>query len=442
MSVRSPRRAALLLALSVTAGPAIAACSGSSSSAGPPTVNWYIGNESWLKTSGGVTGVVEACNGLANGAYKIVPQSLPTNPDGQREQLVRRLAAKDPSIDLIGMDVTWTGEFAQAGWIKQFAPGQLTHVGDEKAVLAGPWASSQYLGKQYGAPLNSNTRLLWYRKSKLAATGLTEQQLQTVTWDQLLAGAAKAGTKIQETGARAESLDVTFNALVESGGGHLVHVDDQGTATVDMPQVATKKAMSIMGRFARSGAAPVGLSNAKEDTNRLAFETGSGSTFMINWPFVWPSVVSADPTLSKDYGWAPFPRVDADSPAKAALGGYNLGIGSSTKHQAATLAAINCLTDPQQQRTIAEVGGQPSVLRALGSDPAISAKLPMVGLLAQQLESAAPRPVTANYNDLSLAVRQELHPETSIPTAGSALDAKYRSLRDLVDKALKSQAVL
>lgn len=37
---------------------------------------------------------------------------------------MRRLAAKDPSIDLIGMDVTWTGEFAQAGWIKQFAPGQ------------------------------------------------------------------------------------------------------------------------------------------------------------------------------------------------------------------------------------------------------------------------------------------------------------------------------
>jgi len=437
------RRRALALCLALGAAvPALAAC-GSSGGSGAQTVNWYIGNESWLKSAKGVTGVVDACNAAAGGKFRIVPQSLPTNPDGQREQLVRRLAAKDSSIDLIGMDVTWTGEFAQAGWIKAFSPGQLTNVGDEKAVLAGPWASAQYTGKQYGAPLNSNTRLLWYRKSKLAATGLSEEQLKTVTWDQLLDAADKAKTKIQETGARAESLDVTFNALVESGGGHLVRVGGDGTATVDMPQGPTEKAMAIMGRYARSQAAPVGLSNAGEDTNRLAFESASSdSTFMINWPFVWPSVVAADPALAKDYGWAPFPRVLPDQPAKAALGGYNLGLASFSKHPEATLAAINCLTDAKQQRTIAEVGGQPSVLRALGSDPEISAKLPMVGLMAQQLESAAPRPVTANYNDLSLAVRQELHPTSSIPTSGQGLTDKYHALRDLTDKALKSQAVL
>ncbi len=36
---------------------------------------------------------------------------------------MRRLAAKDSSIDLIGMDVIWTGEFAQAGWITPFEAG-------------------------------------------------------------------------------------------------------------------------------------------------------------------------------------------------------------------------------------------------------------------------------------------------------------------------------
>ena len=59
---------------------------------------------------------------------------------------------------------------------------------------------------------------------------------------------------------------------------------------------------------------------------------------------------------------------------------------------------------------IATIGGQPSVLRALGDDAAIKEALPFLPLMTEQLENAAPRPVAANYNDISLAVRQVLHP--------------------------------
>ena len=107
-------------------------------------------------------------------------ESLPTNPDSQREQLVRRLAARDDSIDLIGMDVVWTGEFAQAGWITPFEQGELENVGSEEQVLKGPFASAQYDDQQYGAPLNSNTRLLWYRKSVLGDRPVPK------TWDELI----------------------------------------------------------------------------------------------------------------------------------------------------------------------------------------------------------------------------------------------------------------
>ena len=31
---------------------------------------------------------------------------------------MRRLAAQDSDIDLVGMDVIWTAEFAEAGWVK------------------------------------------------------------------------------------------------------------------------------------------------------------------------------------------------------------------------------------------------------------------------------------------------------------------------------------
>ena len=432
------RRTGLLLA-ALTIAP-LAACGGGSSTGanGAPIVNWYIGSESWLKDtpatadSPAVPGVISACNAQANGAYEIKAQSLPTNPDSQREQLVRRLAAKDSSIDLIGMDVTWTGEFAQAGWISAFQPGQLTNVGSEDKVLKGPWDSAQIDGKQYGAPLNSNTRLLWYRKSKLGNNPVPQ------TWDQLIDTAEKLNTKIQETGKRAEALVVFFNALEESAGGHIVTVGDNGEATVDLPEGPTVKALEIMKRYATSSAAPAALSTSAEDDNRLAFQSAdSTSDFMINWPYVYPSVLAADPSLASDYGVAPYPEVVAGTPAKAPLGGYNLGIGEFSKHKDAALAAINCLTSPDQQRTIATIGGQPSVLRALGDDSAIKAKLPFLPLMTQQLETAAPRPVAANYNDISLAVRQVLHPMSAINPQKS-----YEALKSLITDALKSQAVL
>ena len=406
----------------------LVACGGSPSTTatGVPIVNWYIGNESWLKD------VIPACNTRANGAYELRAQSLPTNPDQQREQLVRRLAARDSSIDLIGMDVVWTSEFGKAGWVTPFRAGELTEVGSPEQVLKGPFESAQFGGEQYGAPLSSNTRLLWYRKSVLGDRPVPQ------TWDELLRSAESLGTRIQETGRRAESLTVLFNALVESAGTSIVEPDGQGGSRIDLERGPTLKALSIMQRYAASSAAPVALSNAAEDDNRLAFQNArSDSAFMINWPFVYPSVVAADPELAKDYGWAGYPRVDADRPVAAPLGGYNLGIGAFTRNRQAALAAINCLTDPAQQRTIATVGGQPSVLRSLAKDPKIIESLPFLPLMTDQLENAAPRPVTPSYNDLSLAVRQVLHPMQDIRPEQS-----YRELRDLLQRALNSQAVL
>ncbi|MBW3640672.1 MAG: ABC transporter substrate-binding protein [Actinobacteria bacterium] len=405
----------------------LAACGGGSDEAGGvPTVNWYIGNEGWLDQ------VIEDCNAKANGAYQLVAESLPTNPDQQREQLVRRLAARDDSIDLIGMDVVWTSEFGQAGWVTPFEDGELKNVGSDDQVLQGPFDSAQYDGKQYGAPLNSNTRLLWYRKSVLGDRPVP------ATWDQLLDTADQLDTRIQQTGKRAESLMVFFNALVESAGTSIVEPDGEGGTEIALAEEETVKALSIMQRLAESSAAPVALSNSGEDDNRLAFQAAdSGSAFMINWPYVYPSVLEADPELAKDYGWAPYPRVDPSRPAAAPLGGYNLGIGAYTNNRAAALAAINCLTEPEQQRTIATVGGQPSVLRSLAEDPAIQEVLPFLPLMTEQLETAAPRPVTPSYNDLSLAVRQVLHPMRDIEPESS-----YEALRDLLVRALNSQAVL
>src|SRR5213595_1251961 len=90
-----------------------AGCGGSSSSKGPTTINWYV-----FKEPGGAFDASAAtCSKSSNGRYKVKVVALPTDSDQQRELIVRRLAAKDSSLDVIGMDVNWTAEFAEAGWI-------------------------------------------------------------------------------------------------------------------------------------------------------------------------------------------------------------------------------------------------------------------------------------------------------------------------------------
>ena len=98
------------------------------------------------------------------GRYTIVGNLLPSDADGQRDQFVRRLAAKDAGMDLLGMDVTWTAEFAEAGWIRELT-GDQKAAGATKDTLQPPIDTATWKDKLYGIPQHTNVQLLWYRKS-------------------------------------------------------------------------------------------------------------------------------------------------------------------------------------------------------------------------------------------------------------------------------------
>jgi len=71
------------MALALAAG-----CGGGGSSGGPVTLNWYI----FPEFSGAFVKGAADCSKASNGAYQIKIQTLPNAADGQRQQMVRRLA--------------------------------------------------------------------------------------------------------------------------------------------------------------------------------------------------------------------------------------------------------------------------------------------------------------------------------------------------------------
>jgi multiple sugar transport system substrate-binding protein len=374
---------------------AAAGCGGSSG--GGNTVNWYVFQE----PSGAYNDAVANCNKQANGRYKIVLVPLPTNADQQRELVVRRLAAKDSSIDVIGQDVIWTAEFASARWIRPW-------IGQDRAAvtngtLAGPLRSATFQGKLYAAPFTSNVQFLWYRKDRV--------KTPPKTWAQMIAMSQKLGKNgtVEIQGARYEGLVVWFNTLVNSAGGTIVNGKNQ--VALGKPAVA---AAAVMQKFAKSSAADPNLSNSMEDTTRLAFQTG-GPTFMLNWPYVFPSAKAEVPKIFKNMGVARYPGVVPGKPSRVTLGGINLGVSAYSKHPALAFAAARCLRDAQNQTIAAQKGGLPPTAASLYNTAAIKKAYPGFSqLMKTTINDGVPRPVSPAYSDVSLAIQRTIHPPASI----------------------------
>jgi multiple sugar transport system substrate-binding protein len=410
-------RAALAFPAACIAALLLAGCGGSGSKSGQATINLWVFQE----PSGSFTDAAKRCTDQSGGRYKIVFNALSNDADQQRQALVRRLAAKDASIDIAGMDVVWTAEFAEAGWIKPWPAAEAAKI--TKGTLAGPLKTATYKGRLWAAPANTNTQLLWYRKDLVSDPA--------TTWDGLIDQASKLpkANYIEIQGAQYEGVTVWFNSLVQSAGGTIVA---NNKVTLGPPGL---RAAQIMKRLATSKAGDPSISAEKEDQNRIAFEQGKAA-FEVNYPFIYPSAKDGAPDIFKNLAWKPYPAVDNGKPARAPIGGINWGVGAYTKHPAEAFAAAACLRNEQNQREAAVKGGLPPTINSLYDDPSFKKAYPFGDLIRQQVGSGAVRPQTPAYSDVSLAIATTVSPPSKIQ-----LNGFVNSLRSKLQDALESKGL-
>jgi multiple sugar transport system substrate-binding protein len=385
---------------------AASGCGSSSSGASNSVVKWYVFNE----PSGGYKEAAANCS--KGKPYRVQVVSLPTDANQQRELVVRRLAAKDSDIDLIGMDVIWTAEFAEAGWIRPWTGANAQRA--VQGVLPGPLATAKFKGRLWTAPFTSNTQLLWYRKDLV--------KKPPTTWAEMLAQAKKLGPtgRIELQAAKYEGLTVWFNSLIESAGGSILNAN--GKPSLGPPAV---QAAQVMKQVATAPNHEPSLSNTKEDQARLAFQTGKAA-FQINYSFIYASAQKDAKAFVPKIGWTRWPAVDANRPSRPPLGGINLGVSHYSKQPARAFEAALCLARPENQVIASQKGGLPPTNAALYSDPRILKAFPFANFLKVSIRDGAPRPATPAYSDVSLAVQVALHPPASIdpPKVPSDLKSK------------------
>jgi len=217
------------------------------------------------------TAVAQRCTEQAGGRYRIQHVSLARSPDQQRLQLSRRLTGRDDTLDVMALDVVWTAEFAEAGWALPLSddPSGLTESDATGDTLPGPLKSASWKGRLYGAPVTTNTQLLWYRPD------LVDQPPRD--WAAMVAEAGRlhaAGDPswIAVQANEAEGLVVWFNTLLVSAGGQVLSEDGKRVTLTDTPEhrAATVAALRILQSVASAPGADPSITRSDEGAARLA----------------------------------------------------------------------------------------------------------------------------------------------------------------------------
>lgn len=420
------QRAATMGSAAILAGGLLTACSSGSSD--EVVINLFGG-----ASTPGFNQIIDQCNEAAAGEYRIVGNLLPSDADGQREQMVRRLAARDDGMDLLGTDVTWTAEFAEAGWIIALDDDQVAAATED--VLEAVVETALWQDEMYAIPKNTNVQLLWYRESLVDEPPATWEEMFQISSDLRDAGEPY---EIAVTGSRYEGLVVAFNTLVASAGGTLVN-EDSTEPTIDD---STIEALEILNELATSGLASRSLSNAQEPEVYADLEAGRAA-FAINWPYVLASLRSAGATdasiaeVAEDVAAAPIPAVQDGEPVRSTLGGMNYAISSYSEHPDEAFDAAMCLRSPEHQLQHALNAGEPPVLESIYDDPEFQEAYPQGPVMLEALQTAVPRPISPLYQNISTIISSTLSPPSSIDPEETADE-----LEDAISQAIDGRGIL
>lgn len=417
---RSRARRGLRIAVPMAGAAALVAGLAACSSGPEGTVINLYGSAS----AQGFDKIIAECNKAAAGKYTIVGNLLPSDADGQREQLVRRLAAKDAGMDLLGMDVTWTAEFAEAKWIRSLNPEQSSQATQgvlPAAVKTGTWKDTQY-----GIPKHTNVQVLWYRKSLVPNP--------PKTWDELMAMSQKLKDEgktyqIGFTAAQYEGYVVNVNNFFNAFGATFVNSDSTKATVTDNDKAV--QALTLLKKLATAGLTSASLSNAQEP-EIFADLQNNKSAFSINWPYVLSAMRTANPKIADDLGYTTFPTLKEGEAPKVTLGGMNYAVSTFSKHPDEAFEAAMCLRSPEHQIQTALEAGDPPVNEAAYQNAEFKKAYPMGDVMLEELKNAVPRPLTPMYQNISTLISTTLSPPSQIDPQ-SAAQALQKDIQDALE---------
>ena len=340
----------------------------------------------------------------------------PQSTDLRENIYTASLLARDPTFDLVYMDVTWTAKFAAAGWLvpldSSVAPAE------REVFLPAALGAGVYEGRLYRLPVRTDVGLLYFRKDLLRAAGLPPPQ----TFAEL----TRAAHRLQSPpsvwgfvwqGKQYEGLVCDFLEVLRGCGGFWV---DPATLEVGLDRPQAIEALTFMISCVRGEpVSPPGVTTYEEEESRRLFQDGR-AIFLRSWPYAWQLAQRPDSPLRGRVGVVPMVHAPGGR-SSATLGGWGLGVSAFSHHPRLAVEFIRALTSLPGQRALCAPTGYAPARKEAYADPELLAANPFLSELARLHDYAALRPPIPRYALASDILQRHL--SAVLSGSGRAADA-------------------
>jgi len=326
--------------------------------------------------------------------------------DQQQQYLTTVLASRDPSIDIILIDVIRPAQYLASRWadtIDKYLP-----AASRQALLR------QYLpaysqanvinGQLVALPGFADAMFLYYRTDLLEKYGFKPP----TTWDEAI---QQAQTILQREnnptlngigyiGAPAEGTVCTFLLPIWAAGGDVTNAQGQFSLTVEQAQRALQFWVGLMDQRV----SPPNMAEKPQDTIRQEMQAGRwifGTLFAYAWNRFQND---ADSQVKGKIGVVPLPAFAGGRQASC-LGGWQWVVSDFSRNKAQAHRLVRFLSSPEVSKILAIEASNLPVFPALYRDPDILRVNPWFGQALPVVQAARARPQHPRYAEISEAIR-------------------------------------
>jgi multiple sugar transport system substrate-binding protein len=359
--------------------------------------------------------------------------------DATRTQILTAMAGRTP-IDLVSVDQTWLGEFAQGGLLSDLSD-RAKSWGKEKDWYQTNWDGGKYNGKLYGVWAWTDIRAMWYWKDLLSKAGINPDSLKT--WNGYISDAKQLNNVLREQAIQgmhlvgaSQSPDMWYPYLWMLGGDILKQKNGHPTkGTYWFPtfnSTAGIKALEFLKQQVDAGIRPqINHFWGQEFADRKFAVMLEGSWLLGAFPHEqWAS-------LNQKIGMLPmFPVPNIGNKTATMLGGWILGIPETSQNKDLAWELLTTMVEPQVLTPMLQKEGYLPTQKPIGEGPYaanLNSSIPYYKEMISMISIGHSRPNIPEYPQIADNIKQ-------------AIDEVYYGMKDpkqaLDEAAVKSAKVL
>uniref|UniRef100_UPI00307DABF8 ABC transporter substrate-binding protein n=1 Tax=Meiothermus sp. TaxID=1955249 RepID=UPI00307DABF8 len=331
--------------------------------------------------------------------------------DQQQQYLTTVLASRDPSIDVILIDVIRPAQYAAAKWadtLDKYLPAASRQALLRQYLPA--YAQANVInGQLIALPSFADAQFLYYRKDLLEKYNLKPP----TTWDEVIQQAqtilrGENNPNLNGVGFMgniSEGTVCSFLLPIWAAGGD---VNDSAGRLILTEAQARNSLQFWLDMMDKHRVSPPNMAEKAQDTIRQEMQAGRwifGTLFAYAWARFQND---ADSQVKGKIGVVPLPKFEGGRPASC-LGGWQWTISDFSRNKAQAYRLVRYLSSPEVSKILAIEASNLPVFPALYRDPDVLKANPWFADALPVVQSARARPVNPRYPEVADVMRKALN---------------------------------